>query len=260
VRDITANTDVALSQTLPASATPGEPTLRSVLAAPLVFNEQTIGVLTIYHQDPRAYTAEHRRVLDRVSQRAASVIYNALIFEEAQAASLTDSLTGLLNRRGVQQRVEEELARARRENGPLTLLLLDMDGLKHLNDTFGHHAGDRALRSVALALRSKLRPTDICARYAGDEFVVALPSCSPADAAARQHQLQSAVDALTIDLGHGHVMPLAISAGAAIYPADGTTFDGLVASADKHMYRDKTARRAGKTQPRHLATGLDLAG
>jgi diguanylate cyclase (GGDEF)-like protein len=247
-----------LASALPADAG-GEPGLRSLLAHPLVFNDRAIGALAIYHRQDAAYTAEHRRILERVTQRATPVIYNALIFEETQAASLTDALTGLLNRRGAQLRIEEELARAEAGGTPFSVLLLDLDGLKHLNDHFGHHAGDRALRSVALALRSKLRPSDICARYAGDEFVVALPGCGLAEADTYRRQLQAAVDALTIDLGHGKLQSLAISAGAAVFPRDGTTLEALVATADQRMYRNKTARKASRANPQSGNDDLDLA-
>ena len=242
---------------IPAEPDCGETPLRSALVVPLTFNDDIIGLLAVYQHAESAFTSEHRGVFERVAQRAAPVIFNALVFEEAQAASLADSLTGLLNRRGVQHHLEESLSRAREASSPVAVLLLDLDGLKYLNDNFGHHAGDRALRSVALALRAKLSAGELCARYAGDEFVIGLPGCSPADAHARLLHLQAAVDALTIDLGEGTSRPLAISAGAAVFPEDGATFDQLIAVADQRMYANKSARRAGGRTG--LAKSLDLA-
>ncbi len=234
----------------------GETPLLSSLVVPLTFNEDTIGLLAVYQHAETAFTSEHRGVFERVAQRAAPVIFNALVFEEAQAASLADSLTGLLNRRGVQNQLEESLMRAREAMSPVAVLLMDLDGLKYLNDNFGHHAGDRALRSVALALRTKLGAGELCARYAGDEFVIGLPGCGSAEAHARLLQLQAAVDALTIDLGEGILRPLAISAGTAVFPEDGGTFDELIAVADQRMYSNKSARKVRRAGPAH---SLDLA-
>ena len=130
------------------------------------------------HHDVAAYTQEHRRLFELIAARAAPVFYNSLVFEETQRASLTDPLTGLLNRRGMQDHVEAALARALEQGRSAALLLMDLDGFKTLNDTYGHQTGDLALRHVAAALRSGLRSYDMCARFAGDEFVVVFWDCS----------------------------------------------------------------------------------
>jgi diguanylate cyclase (GGDEF)-like protein len=173
------------------------------------------------------------------------VIQNALVFEQAQEASLTDPLTGLPNRRALQEHLGQELSRAERQQGTVTLLLLDMDALKFFNDHHGHHTGDRAIREVATVLRSHLRSYDLCARYAGDEFVVALWECDASQADARRRELQDAVAAATIEVAKGERLPLGISAGAATFPDDGRTADDLFGVADRRMYEDKLARKRG---------------
>jgi diguanylate cyclase (GGDEF)-like protein len=204
-----------------------------------------MGAFALYDVEPDAYNHEHRRVLELVTRQAAPVIQNALVFEEAQEASLTDALTALPNRRAMQQHLSKELARAQRQHDKITLLLLDMDGLKYFNDHYGHHTGDRAIREVATVIRPLLRSYDLCARFAGDEFVVALWGCDAEQANLRRKELQDAVSAAVIDVGRGKVLSLGISAGGATFPEDGTTTDELLAVADTRMYQDKVARKSG---------------
>jgi diguanylate cyclase (GGDEF)-like protein len=231
---------------LPVSGPDGDDLLQSVLASPLSVAGSTIGLLAVYHMAPGTYSNEHRRLLDRVAQQAGMAIHNALVFEETQEASLTDSLTGLPNRRAMQRRAARDLARAARQHHPLTVLLLDLDGLKYLNDTFGHETGDRALREAAAALRSGLRARDLCARFAGDEFVAVLWNCDAPQAEDRRHALQDVVDRVALEAAPGVFVSLAISAGAATFPADGSTLDELLLVADQRMYRDKAARKRSR--------------
>ena len=137
----------------------------------------------------------------------------------------------------------------------VTLLLMDLDGLKHLNDSYGHHVGDRAIREVGRVLRTSLRHHDLCARYAGDEFVAALRDCDRTEALARARGLQDAVSAVRIETGSGEWVNLSISVGAASFPEDGRTQDALLAVADERMYRDKLQRKAG----RRILAGRDAA-
>jgi len=245
VRRLTAGSLGELARLVPAEdEDSGERTvLPAVVACPLIVNERTFGLLAVYHRDAAAYGADHRRLLDMVAQQASLVFHNSLVFEQTQEASLTDALTGLANRRAVRRELDRELSRAERRDAEFSLMLLDLDGLKGLNDTLGHHVGDRALVTVARVLRTHMRPYDLCARYAGDEFVVVLWECDARQAEDRRRELQEAVDGAVVDVGPGRSVPLAISAGAATFPADGRTEDELVAVADARMYRDKTARK-----------------
>jgi diguanylate cyclase (GGDEF)-like protein len=140
----------------------------------------------------------------------------------------------------------QELSRAHRNRRQLSVLLLDMDRFKEINDEFGHQAGDRALREVAQVLRGSLREYDVCARYAGDEFVVILGDCDLNQAERRRREVQEAVAALPFEPVPGRHVALGLSAGAATFPTDGTTADDLVAAADRRMYQDKAVRKAGR--------------
>jgi diguanylate cyclase (GGDEF)-like protein len=163
--------------------------------------------------------------------------------------SVTDALTGLPNVRYLTGHAAQELERARRSGSSLALMLIDLDGFKSINDTYGHHAGDVALRDVGASLQQSIRSYDLCARYGGDEFVAVLPGCGIDDARRKAAALQSAVAALAFEPKPGVKAPLRISAGVAIYPADGESFDALLASADTRMFEDKGDRAERVASP-----------
>ena len=218
-------------------------TLLSALVCPLLFNERFIGTISVYHTEPSVYTDDHRRLLDRISEQAAAVIYNSMVFEQTQEDSLTDPLTALPNTRFMFMHLTRELARAERLKAEVSLLVMDLDNFKDINDTYGHHVGDRALREVAGVLRAGIRPYDICVRYAGDEFIVVLSGCGGEEAERKRVELQHAVDQLQFETRPGKMLQLAISVGASVFPHDGNTYETLLATADGRMYRDKTRRK-----------------
>jgi diguanylate cyclase (GGDEF)-like protein len=136
-----------------------------------------------------------------------------------------------------------ELARADRLKSEVSLLVMDLDGFKEINDNHGHHVGDRALLEVANVLRTAIRPYDICVRYAGDEFIVVLSGCGREEAENKRVELQQAIDRVVFEARPGKRVPLAISVGAAVFPHDGDTYESLLAQADSRMYRDKGRRK-----------------
>ena len=233
--------------------------LTSLLPCPLMFEGRLIGGLVIYHTQTGHFTDEHRRVLGRVSEQAAAVIYNSTRFEQTQHESHTDPLTGLANRRSLDRRFETGLAHAQRTSGTVSVVVLDMDRLKEINDTYGHEAGDRALRAIGSVLKSTVRQNDLCARFAGDEFVVVLWDCSPEHEPRRVAELQSAVAAHPFEPRPGVRVSLSISAGPARYPVDGRTFEELLAAADARMYQDKASRRS-RSAARHALAVADTEG
>jgi diguanylate cyclase (GGDEF)-like protein/putative nucleotidyltransferase with HDIG domain len=222
-----------------------ETTLQSSLVCPLIVGERFIGTLAVYHTTPSFYRDDHRRLLDRVCEQAGAVIHNAMVFEQTQEASLTDPLTGLPNTRFMLVHLGRELARAGRAKTDVALLVIDLNGFKEINDSYGHHIGDRALREVARTLRGTIRPYDVCVRYAGDEFIVVIPGCGRDEADNKCVELQQAVDRIVFEGKAGTVVPLSISAGAAIFPHDGDTYETLLAKADSRMYRNKADMKRG---------------
>ena len=162
-------------------------------------------------------------------------------------------MSSLANSWGLVAGAEQALARAAPEQEPLAVLMLDVDHFKAVNDTHGHEAGDRALKVVARVLSQAVRPNDLCARHGGDEFVVLLANCDIHQADRRAAELRRQVAALRFEPTPGEAMPLRISVGAAVYPTDGTTFDALLAVADRRMYHDKTMARRGAAHWTELA-------
>jgi len=231
------------SADLEAAGIAATTSLQSALVCPLVFNERFIGTLSVYHIDAGCFTDDHRRLLDRVCEQAAAVIYNSIVFEQTQEDSLTDPLTGLPNTRFMFMHLTRELARAERLKSEVSLLVMDLDDFKGINDNHGHHVGDRALREVAGVLRAAIRPYDICVRYAGDEFIVVLSGCSADEAERKRVELQQAIDEVVFEARAGKRLQLGISIGAAVFPHDGNTYETLLATADSRMYRDKTRRK-----------------
>ena len=236
-----------LSLRLPACAdgrdTRGDD-LVSVLPCRLMFEGRLIGALAIYHTAPACYTDEHRRVLGRVSEQAAAVINNSTRYEQTRHESQTDALTALPNRRSFERQLRAGMLRAVKARASASLVVLDLDRLKEINDTYGHEAGDRALQAIGNVLRSTVRETDLAARFAGDEFVIVLWDCSPEHEQRRIAEVQNAVAAYPFEPRPGVHTPLSISAGCARFPGDGVSLDELLVAADARMYEDKAGRRA----------------
>jgi diguanylate cyclase (GGDEF)-like protein/putative nucleotidyltransferase with HDIG domain len=232
--------------------------LTALLPCPLSFEGTLIGGLVVYHTIPGCFTDEHRRVLGRVSEQAAAVIYNSTRFEQTQHESHTDPLTALPNRRSLDRQFEAGIAVAAQTGASASVVVLDLDRLKEINDTYGHDAGDRALRAIGAVLASTVRKSDLCARFAGDEFIVVLWDCSPENEARRVAEIQSAVSAYPFEPRPGVRVSLSISAGPSRFPDDGRTFEDLLAAADERMYHDKAGRRS-RNSGRHAQARAERA-
>ena len=217
--------------------------LASALVYPVEFGDRLIGALVLYHAQRGFYTVDHQRLLGRVVEQLSAVVTNSLLFDQAQEASLTDALTSLPNTRSLFLHLTRELARAQRLRASFALMLLDLDDFKQINDRYGHHAGDRTLCDVACILRAAIRPYDICARYAGDEFILILSECNEEEAERKRDELQQTVLERGFEPHPGTRRPLSIAAGVAMFPADGESYESLLAAADRRMYQDKARRK-----------------
>jgi diguanylate cyclase (GGDEF)-like protein len=223
--------------------------LQSAVAVPLEGPGGTLGVLTLYHMERDAFTKDHLRILMAINPKIGMSIENALRFQQAESSATTDYLTSLPNARSLFLQLDAEVSRARRNNQPLTVMVLDLDELKAINDRYGHLEGNRLLREVAGGLKANCREYDYVARMGGDEFVVLISGARPSDAENRVEEFRHVVAGIGIQ---SFDKPLSASIGVAHFPQDGGDAEGLLAEADRLMYQQKRSRKhhRASTQPK----------
>jgi len=224
-------------------------TLRSALAVPLEGVAGVIGVLALYRGDRDAFTSDHLRILLAVSGKMALSIENALKYQQAENSATTDYLTGLPNARSLFLQLDRELARCKRDNSSLTVMVSDMDGFKQINDRFGHLEGNRVLRLFAQALKDTCREYDYVARMGGDEFVVIAPGLAPDAAAKKAEQMRALARQAGAEVCGEEI--LSLSVGRAVYPEDGNDAEQLLSEADRRMYLEKQKQLSYKDRRLH---------
>src|SRR5437868_232779 len=224
-------------------------TLRSALAIPLEGVAGVIGVLALYRAERDAFTTDHLRILLAVSGKMALAIENALKYQQAENSATTDYLTGLPNARSLFMQLDRELARCKRDNTSLTVMVSDMDGFKQINDRFGHLEGNRVLRLFAQALKDTCREYDYVARMGGDEFVVIAPGLTPDGSAKKTEQMRALARHAGSEVCGEDI--LSLSVGRAVFPADGKDAEQLLAEADRRMYLEKQKQLAYKDLRAH---------
>jgi diguanylate cyclase (GGDEF)-like protein/putative nucleotidyltransferase with HDIG domain len=224
----------------------------TMASVPLIADNELIGAVTIYSQSLPSYGEEHIRLLETISRIAADAIGKSLKHDEATTHALTDPMTGLHNARSLGRQFDKEVARASRNGASFQVLMMDLDGFKAVNDTYGHKAGDQMLREISKVIREQLREYDFLARYGGDEFVALIPETEPGDVADLCDRIEASVRAFKLDVGEGKFASVGVSLGASGYPQAGETFDQMIIAADKVMYGRKVARKrlAGQPKPR----------
>ena len=187
-----------------------------------------------------------RTALHRVMTSAAEA-YHERANAELERLAHTDALTALHNRRYMEQELDRHVELFKRYHHPFGLLMLDLDSLKLVNDTFGHAAGDDALRHLASAMQANIRDTDIPCRYGGDEFVILMPEADQHAIQAVGRRIAESISKARVKLGGGNVS-LEVSFGAASCPGDGTTSEALLKRADANLYASKE-RKTGRARP-----------
>ncbi len=211
------------------------------LFVPLAIDDQTMGVLTVHPAEDAAFSADDDRLARGITTHLLVALENARLYELA----ITDGLTGLTIRRYFSARLREELDRARRYVQPFSLLMIDIDHFKRVNDSHGHPAGDMVLRGLAHRLKEALRSTDLLSRWGGEELTVLLPGQSPEQGRTVAEKLRQEVAARPFSISDGQTIQVTISIGVAAFPDHGPDADELVAAADKTLY---AAKQAGRNQ------------
>ncbi len=206
--------------------------VRGLVGMVLIFN-----VYVIYQQ------LQITRIRRQLTDQVFAVDKVEELAQEVYKMALLDPLTGLFNRRYIEQRLQDEIARSQRHGRPLSVILFDLDEFKQVNDTYGHGAGDSLLKAFADKLSRATRGSDASSRYGGDEFLVVLPECKPENV---QHVLKR-LEGIRVDI-EGRSLPIALSAGWAEL-LSGESAQDLLARADAALYANKRAKSAAHPQP-----------
>ena len=222
---------------------------RAVAAVPVIFHERTMGVLMVTSDEPeRVWQDNEVMLMMTVADQMAVAVNHARLFLQMQQQALTDGLTGCFNRRFFEIQLERDLHLATRMRQPVSLILIDIDHFKRVNDTHGHDAGDAALRILASELREEVRGVDTAARYGGEEFAIILPQAGPEGAFAVAERLRTRIERTEVP----GVGTITASLGIATFPLHASSRDLLVTAADRALYQAKRTGRNRVCSPADL--------
>ncbi|MFN0317629.1 MAG: diguanylate cyclase [Burkholderiales bacterium] len=215
------------------------------LCLPLMAQGEILGLVCVQATQGTSWVADERaqRLARAFSEQISLGLSSFSLRETLRRQSIVDSLTGLYNRRYLDETLRREVFRAKRSEKALSVIMLDADHFKRLNDTFGHDAGDVALRGLGEQLRSGVRAGDIACRYGGEEFALVLADCGKEQALQRARRIAQNVRELRLVHGGTPLQQITISGGVATYPEDGEEAEQLIAAADRALYAAKQSGR-----------------
>lgn len=233
---------------LPSSGGPrpgrNEPPFPVAIAVPLYSEDRITAVLSTYRKDPdRPFTPEDMETVVFLAEQGGVALENVRLHEEAQRLSLTDGLTGIWNRRYFQMQFRQVLATATRFERPFSVLMLDLDRFKELNDTRGHQRGDAVLVEFSQRVKHTLREVDTFARYGGEEFIVLLSETDSEGARTTAEKIREAIRSQPFGAIGDEPVAVTVSIGVAAYPRHGNSFHEIVETADRALYQAKEAGR-----------------
>ena len=215
---------------------------RTFLGVPLILRGEVIGVLSVQASQKNAYNANQIRLVETIAQQTSIAMDNAKLFEKMQEMAITDSLTGLYNRRYFYMILDNEFERAKRYQTPLSLIMMDIDHFKTVNDEYGHLVGDDVLRSMSEICEELLRQTDNMFRYGGEEFMIILPGTKQEEAFNVAERIRATIEKAVIKTKKGSVK-ITISIGVSEYGEQYSEPSEFIESADRTMYEAKKAGR-----------------
>lgn len=215
---------------------------RNILCVPLITGRGIKGAIFLKHEYKKnTYTEKTLNFLKTIANYISVAIENALLFEETKKLATIDPLTGILNRRALEEAFNKDVERTKRYNRPLSVMVMDVDDFKLFNDTYGHLFGDQVLKELAKTLRGSCRKTDIAGRYGGDEFCIILPETNLKGAIKFAERLLKNITDLNIVTPNNNKIPIKVSIGIASYPDDTYEPEKLLTLADTAMYKAKTS-------------------
>ncbi len=226
----------------------------SIIGIPLKVGDTVVGVMNLSRSTSGGFSPSELRLLSLLSDQAAVAISNASLHQMISRQAYSDTLTGLPNRRALDERLEEEVLSARRNNYSFAVIMMDLDGFKDVNDTYGHAVGDDVLRLVFSQMARGVRTTDFLARYGGDELTLILSQTEMSSAQIVADKIVEGMKNLKYKLPDGKKLKLGISGGIALFPVHGRSGPDLLRAADAALYRAKKYQR-GTFQITHGITG-----
>lgn len=213
---------------------------KAFAGVPIMARGKVIGVIAAQHyKSDDAYDEHTIELLSAIANQAGIAIENARLFEATKKLATIDPLTGVWNRRSLEEALQREKDRSERFHHSFSILMLDVDNLKILNDTYGHLLGDEVIKTIARTIKSSCRRIDMVGRYGGDEFVVILPETDRKGAVKVSEKILSRIKSKSLTAPDGTKIPLSVSIGIASYPLDAEDVEKLLSLADAAMYRAK---------------------
>lgn len=215
----------------------------SIIGIPLKVGQTVVGVMNLSRSTIGGFSASELRLLSLLSDQAAVAISNASLHQMISRQAYSDTLTGLPNRRALDERLEEEVSAARRNNYSFAVIMMDLDGFKLVNDTYGHAVGDDVLRLVFGQMARGVRTTDFLARYGGDELTLILSQTEMSSALIVAEKITEGMKKLKFKLPDGKRLKLGISGGIALFPVHARSGPDLLRAADAALYHAKKFQR-----------------
>ncbi len=215
----------------------------SIIGVPLKFKDETLGVMNLSKRVVGKFTRSELRLISLLADQAAVAIFNASLYKRLALMANTDSVTGLPNRRALDERLQEEFRLAEQTELPFSVVMMDLDGFKAVNDTFGHNIGDELLYSLFNFLAQRMRSSDFLARYGGDELTLVMRNT---DVDAAQTVTKKVIELMReyhFSFPKSKEMDLGITAGIAVYPTHASNPSDLIRAADSALYYAKKYNR-----------------
>lgn len=224
------------------SLVPLDKGFRSVMIAPLIFEGRSIGVIFVAHSKPGLYTAETLHSFELLCSQVALAVRNAQLQEGLSALAIRDSLSGLFNHGYFQEHLGKAIIKAKYAKQPVSLLILDVDYFKKVNDNYGHPQGDALLKQLGGVIRSVVRPSDVICRYGGDEFTVTMIDTSQIQASVLAEKIRQTVEEYEFVIG-SQIVHITVSGGVSSFPEGCSSKKDLITKADEAMYKAKKSGR-----------------